>query len=72
MLASFATVAALSPVEYTRPIIHPNDHKSCIKLSQARHPCVELMDEVSFIANDYDLVQDESSYQIITGPNMVS
>ena len=39
----------------------------------ARHPCVELMDSTSqFIANDYDLIRDKSSFQIITGPNMVS
>jgi DNA mismatch repair protein MSH2 len=42
-----------------------------IKLSEARHPCVELMDEVRFISNAYDLIRDESGFQIITGPNMV-
>lgn len=38
----------------------------------ARHPCVELMDSMQqFIANDYDLIQGRSSFQVITGPNMV-
>ena len=41
-------------------------------LQGARHPCVELMDTMQqFIANDYELVRDKSSFQIVTGPNMV-
>ena len=33
---------------------------------------MELMDTTQqFIANDYDLVRGQSSFQIITGPNMV-
>jgi DNA mismatch repair protein MSH2 len=41
-----------------------------LTLRKARHPCVELMDQVDFIANDYDLQPGASSFQIITGPNM--
>lgn len=49
---------------------YPMDRK--IILRKARHPCVELMDGVDFIANDYDLLEASSNFQIITGPNMVS
>ncbi len=30
------------------------------------------MDDVQFLANDYDLRRGASGFQIITGPNMVS
>jgi hypothetical protein len=43
-----------------------------IVLNDARHPCVELMDNVNFIANSYNLIEGESNFQIMTGPNMVS
>ncbi|OZJ02634.1 hypothetical protein BZG36_04160 [Bifiguratus adelaidae] len=39
-------------------------------LRSARHPCLEVQDDVSFIPNDVNLVRDESEFQIITGPNM--
>lgn len=41
-----------------------------IVLKGCRHPCLELQDNVSFIANDVSLVRDEGNFQIITGPNM--
>ena len=76
VLAGFAVTAALSATEYTRPSLHEpstaSDSKSeKIKILQARHPCVELMDSVSnYIANDYVLEKQSSNFQIITGPNM--
>jgi dsDNA-specific endonuclease/ATPase MutS2 len=39
-------------------------------LMQARHPCVEAMDDMSFIPNDVVLKREDSNLQIITGPNM--
>ena len=41
-----------------------------IKLEQARHPCVELQDNVEYIPNDIQLVYGESSFMILTGPNV--
>lgn len=41
-----------------------------LQLEQARHPCVELQDDMNFIANDFNLTFGESSYLIVTGPNM--
>lgn len=70
VLIGFATAAALSPSgPYIRPIIHPLG-AGILNLQQARHPCVELMDGVQFIPNDYTLQRDVSNFQIITGPNM--
>ena len=39
-------------------------------LKRARHPCVELMDDVEFIPNDYEMVEADSRFTIVTGPNM--
>jgi len=69
VLLSFATVAALSPDPYVRPRILPRG-EGIIRFKEARHPCVELMDDMRFIANDYELQRDISGFQIITGPNM--
>ncbi|KAK1815503.1 MSH2 protein [Friedmanniomyces endolithicus] len=37
---------------------------------EARHPCMEMQDDISFITNDVSLVRGESEFLIITGPNM--
>ena len=66
---AFAVAAALSPSDYVRPTVLPRGG-GVINLKAARHPCVELMDSVNFIANDYDLRRGTSSFQIVTGPNM--
>ena len=41
-----------------------------IVLLGCRHPCMEVQDGVSFIANDVYLLRDRESFLIITGPNM--
>jgi DNA mismatch repair protein MSH2 len=40
-----------------------------IELKEARHPCVELQDNVNFIPNNFDLVYGSSSFLLVTGPN---
>lgn len=70
VFASFAATAALAPVEYSRPVVHPMG-TGILKIISGRHPCVELMDGVEFIANDCVLDGHTSNFQIITGPNMV-
>jgi DNA mismatch repair ATPase MutS len=39
-------------------------------LIEARHPSLEVQDDVTFIPNDVILKRGESEFLIITGPNM--
>jgi len=39
-------------------------------LTDARHPSLEVQDDVTFIPNDVVLKRGESEFLIITGPNM--
>eukprot|EP00557_Chaetoceros_sp_GSL56_P006597 CAMPEP_0176487796 /NCGR_PEP_ID=MMETSP0200_2-20121128/6342_1 /TAXON_ID=947934 /ORGANISM="Chaetoceros sp., Strain GSL56" /LENGTH=923 /DNA_ID=CAMNT_0017884687 /DNA_START=354 /DNA_END=3125 /DNA_ORIENTATION=- len=71
VLASLAHVAAFNPHGYCLPEITDDDKDgSGIVLKEARHPCVELQDHIEFIPNDFDLVFGESSFLLVTGPNM--
>ncbi len=75
VLASLAHVAAFSPHGYCRPEMTDyedcwDDVRSGIELQEARHPCVELQENVDFIPNDFELVHGESSFLLVTGPNM--
>uniref|UniRef100_A0A7S2W9Y4 DNA mismatch repair proteins mutS family domain-containing protein n=1 Tax=Mucochytrium quahogii TaxID=96639 RepID=A0A7S2W9Y4_9STRA len=72
VLQSLAHVAAYAPADYVRPTMVPigdaNDGK--VKITQGRHPCLEMIGTTDFIANDYLLEEKSSKFQIITGPNM--
>lgn len=68
VICSFGTVAATAPIPYVRPTITPMGGD--IVLCEARHPCVEVQDDVSFIANDVALRRGSSEFAVITGPNM--
>ncbi|CAO3669338.1 unnamed protein product [Umbelopsis vinacea] len=69
VLVSFAHVSVMAPIPYIRPTLYPIGEGNVI-LEEARHPCLEVQDDVAFIPNDVKLVRDESDFQIITGPNM--
>ena len=69
VIVSFAHASVHAPTPYIRPKVHPRGTGSTI-LKEARHPCMELQDDVSFITNDVALIRDESSFLVITGPNM--
>jgi DNA mismatch repair protein MSH2 len=56
---------------YCRPTLTDSEQDgAAIILKAARHPCVELQESIEFIPNDYKLAFGESSFVIVTGPNM--
>ncbi|CAK4031760.1 DNA mismatch repair msh-2 [Lecanosticta acicola] len=69
VIVSFAHVSVHAPSAYVRPTIHPRGTGSTI-LKEARHPCMEMQDDVQFITNDVSLIRSECEFLIITGPNM--
>mmetsp|Transcript_14899 Transcript_14899/g.28917 ORF Transcript_14899/g.28917 Transcript_14899/m.28917 type:complete len:808 (-) Transcript_14899:113-2536(-) len=78
VLASLAHAAAYAPAEYVQPEMIPLDAEETsrrIHVEGARHPCLEHLEGMEFIANEYCMGgsgkdQDNGRFQIITGPNM--
>ncbi|KAL7548062.1 hypothetical protein ACHAWF_011348 [Thalassiosira exigua] len=71
VLASFAHVAAHSSGGYCRPEMTDGEEDGLgIQLKDARHPCVELQEGMTFIANDFNMCFGTSSFLLVTGPNM--
>ncbi|KRY17771.1 DNA mismatch repair protein Msh2 [Trichinella patagoniensis] len=69
VMVSFAVASVNAPVQYVRPkILQPGS--GILNLIQARHPCLEMQPDVSFIANDLKLAKGETELIILTGPNM--
>ncbi len=69
VIVSFAHVSVHAPTSYVRPKMHPRGEGSTI-LKEARHPCMEMQDDIQFITNDVSLIRGSSEFLIITGPNM--
>ncbi|KAF7505982.1 MutS-like protein [Endocarpon pusillum] len=69
VIVSFAHVSVHAPSAYVRPTMHARGTGDTI-LKEARHPCMECQDDISFITNDVELRRDRSRFLIITGPNM--
>ncbi|EMD34794.1 hypothetical protein CERSUDRAFT_125339 [Gelatoporia subvermispora B] len=69
VIISLAHVAVNAPEAYVKPTLLEKGSGSLI-LKEARHPCLEVQDDLSFIPNDVEMIKDESEFQIITGPNM--
>ena len=65
VLCSFATVSAAN--RYSRPQV-TNDGR--INIIGGRHPVVEMVSKVPFVANDTILDMADNRAAIITGPNM--
>lgn len=69
VIISFAHVSVHAPTAYVRPKMNPRGQGNTI-LKEARHPCMEMQDDIQFITNDVSLVRGSSEFLIITGPNM--
>ncbi len=69
VLVSMAHAAAMAPTEYVRPSLR-EPGTGVLKVTGARHPCIECQDGVSFIPNSYDMSKDKGRFMIVTGPNM--
>ncbi|GAA5811327.1 hypothetical protein MFLAVUS_004760 [Mucor flavus] len=69
VLISFAHVSVLAPTPYVRPTMSPCGQGNVL-LEDARHPCLEVQDYVTFIPNDVEMIRETSEFKIVTGPNM--
>lgn len=69
VIVSFAHCSVHAPTSYVRPKMHPRGEGDTI-LKEARHPCMEMQDDIQFITNDVTLKRGSSEFLIITGPNM--
>ena len=70
VLSSLAHVAAYSPHGYCRPTLTDSDQDGAgIELIGARHPCVELQENMEYIPNDIRLIFGDSNFLLVTGPN---
>ena len=69
VIVSFAHVSVHAPSSYVRPVIHTRGEGNTV-LKEARHPCMEMQDDIQFITNDVTMKRDDSEFLIVTGPNM--
>ena len=73
VILALSNVASQSPSTYVLPKVLPSSKKKVIRMKKARHPCLELIrldDDGGVIPNDVEMVDGESSFQVVTGPNM--
>ena len=68
VVCALAQAALSSSRGYCRPKMLPKG--ADLEVRGARHPCVEVMEDVDFIANDYVFERGASRFHIVTGPNM--
>lgn len=69
VIISFAHCSVHAPTSYVRPKMHPRGQGDTI-LKEARHPCMEMQDDIQFITNDVSLKRGTSEFLLLTGPNM--
>jgi DNA mismatch repair protein MSH2 len=63
VIVSFAHCSVHAPTSYVRPKIHPRGEGDTI-LMEARHPCMEMQDDIQFITNDVTLKRGSSEFLI--------
>lgn len=63
---SFAIAAVSAPTPYVKPKMSDTSPR-VLKLTGMRHPCLELQEDITFIANDVAFKEDETNMYIITG-----
>ena len=51
VLARFSEAAATAPEPYVHPVLH-DESAGMMMLDQVRHPCLEMLDGILFIANN--------------------
>jgi DNA mismatch repair protein MSH2 len=66
VIVSFAHSSVHAPTSYVRPKMHPRGEGDTI-LKEARHPCMEMQDDIQFITNDVTLRRGSSEFLLITG-----
>jgi DNA mismatch repair protein MSH2 len=54
VIVSFAHCSVHAPTSYVRPKMHPRGEGNTV-LKEARHPCMEMQDDIQFITNDVSL-----------------
>ena len=65
VIVSFAHCSVHAPTSYVRPKMHPRGEGDTI-LKEARHPCMEMQDDIQFITNDVTLKRGSSEFLIST------
>jgi len=69
VIVSLSLAAVSAPNQYIKPEMLPQTERK-MRVTGLRHPIVELQESVSFIPNDVEFEQNNSTFHIITGPNM--
>ena len=70
VFCALAQTAAMNPYGYCKPTITDSDEEGAgIRLEGARHPCVELQENMEYIPNDIDLTFPQAQL-LVSGPNM--
>lgn len=81
VIVSFAHVSANAPSSYVKPEVLDRGTAPCLwlfenvltsflgkgdlRLEEARHPCLEVQDEISFIPNDVEMIRGVSAYRAV-------
>eukprot|EP00485_Elphidium_margaritaceum_P022922 CAMPEP_0202713180 /NCGR_PEP_ID=MMETSP1385-20130828/51150_1 /ASSEMBLY_ACC=CAM_ASM_000861 /TAXON_ID=933848 /ORGANISM="Elphidium margaritaceum" /LENGTH=947 /DNA_ID=CAMNT_0049373449 /DNA_START=33 /DNA_END=2876 /DNA_ORIENTATION=+ len=71
VLLCLAHCAAHADSTWTLPKLVRSHRPRQIVMKNARHPCLEqVLVDRGVVANDVDMIESQSTFQVITGPNM--